>query len=222
MRPARLPSCALLALVLAVALAGAAAPAAAVISMSRGQQFLSISHDECLSRARAALQAAGYTSWGEAGNGPWGNKGDHGAIILCEPTTGNREVIDIVVATANTGNGDVPGAERVQLQGLMEGGGTAQAGSQCPGNATGMRGTGNVLRCWCSADATRGGSVWGSDVYTDDSVICRAAVHAGVIGPSGGTVTLRMLPGMQSYTGSERNGVTSSGYGAWSSSYRFE
>jgi hypothetical protein len=37
----------------------------------------------------------------------------------------------------------------------------------------------------------------------------------------GGDVTVEMLPGQESYTGTERNGVSSSSYGSWSSSFAF-
>jgi LCCL domain-containing protein len=217
----RTPFARTVALAFSAGLAAAAGPAAAVISMSRGQQFFPITHDECMTRARAALVAAGYALWSEPGNGPWGAKGDHGATIFCEPAAGDREVVDILVATAGTGDGNVPGAERVRLQELMERS-TTPARSECPGNAVDLRGSGRVLTCWCTAPATTGGSVWGSGVYTDDSIICRAALHAGVVGPGGGQVTLRVLPGQTSYPSTTNNGVTTTSFGTWHGSYRFE
>ncbi|MCU0269342.1 MAG: LCCL domain-containing protein [Acidimicrobiales bacterium] len=73
----------------------------------------------------------------------------------------------------------------------------------------------------CSEDGAIG-SVWGTDTYTDDSSICTAAVHMGLITvEDGGEVTVEITPGEDSYEGSERNGVTSSDYGAWSGSYVF-
>jgi len=66
------------------------------------------------------------------------------------------------------------------------------------------------------------GSVWGTDIYTNDSSIGTAAVHAGLITfNSGGKVTLELVEGKASYEGSTRNGVTSSSYGNWGGSYRF-
>ena len=63
-------------------------------------------------------------------------------------------------------------------------------------------------------------SIWGTDLYTDDSSVCTAAVHAGLITlAGGGTVTIEIRPGEASYTGSTRNGITSSSYPAWSGSY---
>lgn len=207
-----------LARVIAVVLVLAPVPLVAAPAMSRGQQFFSMSHQECLTRATAVLQQAGYHPWESAGNGPWGSNGIHSAIIFCEPHSNGQEVVDIAVASESS-DGNVPGAERVRLQQLMD---NAGGGSPCPSNAINLRGTAQQLTCWCSPESTRGGTVWGSDVYTDDSVICRAAVHAGVIGGGGGTVRIRILPGMQSYMGSQRNGVESTSYESWHGSYRFE
>lgn len=66
-----------------------------------------------------------------------------------------------------------------------------------------------------------GGSAWGSGPYTNDSNLCLAATHSGVIGAGGGTVTVIAAPGLQSYRGSQWNGVTTSDYGPWSGSITF-
>jgi hypothetical protein len=64
--------------------------------------------------------------------------------------------------------------------------------------------------------------LWGTDIYTDDSSICLAAVHVGLISPQqGGVVTIEILSEQQSYTGSTRNGVTTGGWGYWAGSFRF-
>lgn len=73
----------------------------------------------------------------------------------------------------------------------------------------------------CAADGTAG-SVWGTEVYTDDSSICTAAVHAGLITlDDGGEVTFRLVPGQESYTGSTANGIESRDYGSWGTSFEF-
>lgn len=87
--------------------------------------------------------------------------------------------------------------------------------------ASKWRGTGKTLSCSCPANISNTGSVWGTDIYTDDSYICKAAFHAGRIGRSGGQVSLQMLPGQSSYAGTKRNGVTTMSYGSYSGSYRF-
>ena len=67
-----------------------------------------------------------------------------------------------------------------------------------------------------------GGTVWGTDIYKDDSDIKRAAVHAGAIqNGQNNIVYIEMLPGQSSYQGTTRNGVTTSSYGIWSGSYKF-
>jgi hypothetical protein len=65
-------------------------------------------------------------------------------------------------------------------------------------------------------------TVWGTEIYTDDSSVCSAAVHAGLITlEDGGTVTIEMRPGEASYTSTAANGVTSAEWGVWSTSYVF-
>jgi hypothetical protein len=66
-------------------------------------------------------------------------------------------------------------------------------------------------------------SVWGTELYTGDSSICTAAVHAGTITlAEGGEVTFTMEPGQTRYEGSEANGVTSSSWGPFRTSFRVE
>jgi len=75
---------------------------------------------------------------------------------------------------------------------------------------------------FCPAGGSYSGRIWGSGLYTDDSSICLAAVHAGRIQPeTGGPVTIEIRPGAPSYQGSNRNGVSSSNYGSWHGSFRF-
>ena len=79
----------------------------------------------------------------------------------------------------------------------------------------------DVYECSCAAGAP-GGAVWGSGPYTDDSNICSAATHAGVIGGGGGMVRVLAAPGLQSYRGSAWNGITTSNYGPWGRSIIFD
>ena len=69
----------------------------------------------------------------------------------------------------------------------------------------------------------RGGFDYGTDIYTDDSSICTAAVHAGKFSlAAGGTVIVEIRAGQSSYTGSMRNGLTSNDYGSmWDGSFSF-
>jgi hypothetical protein len=65
-------------------------------------------------------------------------------------------------------------------------------------------------------------SIYGTDVYTTDSSVCTAAVHAGRISlAGGGPVVIEIREGQNSYPRSERNGITSSGWGRYDASFRF-
>lgn len=92
---------------------------------------------------------------------------------------------------------------------------TPGAASQCPNTAENLRGSGRSITCSCSAAQTADGNVWGTGPYTDDSRVCRAAVHAGIIPASGGMIEIQAEKGQASFQGSSRNGVTTAGYGAW-------
>jgi hypothetical protein len=89
-------------------------------------------------------------------------------------------------------------------------------------NAAEYRGqNGRQLTIGCSSEGTVY-TVWGTGTYTDDSSICTAAVHAGLITlASGGTVVIEIAPGQAEYTGSEANGIESLPYGPWDGSYTF-
>jgi hypothetical protein len=77
-----------------------------------------------------------------------------------------------------------------------------------------------ILACSPGGEAH---SVWGSDIYTSDSSICTAGVHSGLITyEQGGTVTIELRPGRTIYGCSERNGVTTSFYGAYPQSFVFK
>ena len=68
------------------------------------------------------------------------------------------------------------------------------------------------------------GSVWGTDVYTGDSRLAAAAVHAGAV-QSGerGLVRVRLDTGDGvEFVGSTRNGVTSYDFANYPTSYRVE
>jgi hypothetical protein len=63
-------------------------------------------------------------------------------------------------------------------------------------------------------------NLWGTDVYTIDSSLATAAVHAGIISfEKGGTFTVEFLDGKDAYTGTERNGVTSGSWGPYDASF---
>ena len=98
-------------------------------------------------------------------------------------------------------------------------GGPIEAG--CSFNGTELRGDpGAVFQISCPPGcATSGRGLWGSDIYTADSAICSAGIHAGAISPNGGVVTVRIEPGRPAYRGSARNGLSSGDYGSYPRSY---
>lgn len=64
--------------------------------------------------------------------------------------------------------------------------------------------------------------VYGTMIYTADSRICTAAVHAGRLTPGhGGVVRIEMRPGLFGYSSTFRNGVTSRSWRSYHSSYVF-
>lgn len=67
------------------------------------------------------------------------------------------------------------------------------------------------------------GSLYGDGIYTTDSKLAVAAVHAGILkAGQKGVVRVTILPGQDSYKSSGKNGITSSPYTAWQGSYKVE
>lgn len=102
-------------------------------------------------------------------------------------------------------------------------GNSAQAQDPWRQNATSHRGqNGTSFVHVCPAGGTFG-SVWGSGIFSDDSSICSAAVHAGRLQQAaGGPVTVFVHPGRANYQGSMANGVTSRDYGRFAGSFSFD
>jgi LCCL domain len=70
-----------------------------------------------------------------------------------------------------------------------------------------------------TGDAT--GSVWGTDIYTGDSAIATAVVHAGLVKAGETTVVkITVEQPLARYQGSVRNGVTSHEFGHYGTAYR--
>lgn len=90
--------------------------------------------------------------------------------------------------------------------------------SDTAGRYRGQIGRRYTFRC---PRAQRTGTVWGTVVYTDDSSICSAAVHAGRLTLAGGVVTIEIAAGAPRYPGSTQNAVTSRAYGPWQGSFAF-
>jgi len=79
--------------------------------------------------------------------------------------------------------------------------------------------TGKTYKFKCPSSGKES-TVWGTDIYTLDSSICNAAVHAGKFtSESGGSVTIELRPGEASYKGTTRNGIKTNDYGAYGRSF---
>jgi len=103
-------------------------------------------------------------------------------------------------------------------QGCMAGTGTTPTSTSITWSTSLAGGTdpvGAQLSYFCPPNG------WGTDVYSDDSSVCTAAVHAGAITFNGGVVRIVVQAGQTQYVGSERNGVTTSSYGTWGRSFTF-
>lgn len=93
---------------------------------------------------------------------------------------------------------------------------------QAPANMTAYRGqNGNVYSFQVTGKTD--GRIWGGNdnVYTDDSNIATAAVHAGLV-RAGETAVIKVtvMEGLSSYPSLSRNGVTSINFGSWTGSYK--
>jgi hypothetical protein len=68
------------------------------------------------------------------------------------------------------------------------------------------------------------GSIWGTDTYTGDSLLARAAMHAGKLRAAGTDVVVKvkLSDGLPSYDGSTRYGVTSNSFGSYGASFKFD
>ena len=104
-----------------------------------------------------------------------------------------------------------------EAQSSKKGGSVAAAVVDAP-ECGALNFTDGAMVCSCPEGAANG-SVWGSGPYTAASNICTAARHAGAVGTAGGVVRLTEAAGQDSYEGSEANGVTTSGWGSYGSSF---
>jgi len=65
------------------------------------------------------------------------------------------------------------------------------------------------------------GTLWGTDIYTGDSSLAIAAVHAGLVKPGDtAVVKVTVVEPQTQYQGSTRHGVTSHDFGRYGTAYR--
>jgi hypothetical protein len=87
-------------------------------------------------------------------------------------------------------------------------------------NASTLRGFDGLQFVFVCPAGGKGGPLYGTETYTDDSGVCNAGVHVGKLtAAKGGRVIIEIKPGQQSYTGSEANGVSSSDFGEYDGSF---
>ena len=79
--------------------------------------------------------------------------------------------------------------------------------------------TDDTINVTCPAEGVTT-SLWGTEIYTDDSSVCTVAVHMGLITvEDGGSFVVTILDGEEAYTGSIQNEIESSDWGDWSRSF---
>jgi hypothetical protein len=86
--------------------------------------------------------------------------------------------------------------------------------------ASGFKGeAGQTYTFQCPEEGTEH-TIFGSDIYTQDSSICTAAVHAGLFNlAQGGVVTIEYRPGRSTYGSTVRNGIKSKTWGEYPRSF---
>ncbi len=207
---------------------GAAAPAGEPPSLGASHRPTTSlgTRAKCLSRGEAGLRSANFRI--ERFQTFVRGKADDVAVLIHCVAEGGSVHLDVIVA-GSPGFAAKANDVRLCLTAYMlgtksscgAGPATASGGSGWSATATGFRGrNGERFSFACEPKGTLARSVWGTGVYTDDSSVCAAGVHAGLITfARGGTVVIEIRPGRSSYTGSTRNGVSSKSYGSWGGSF---
>jgi hypothetical protein len=118
--------------------------------------------------------------------------------------------VDMKLADVRSLRSLAQAAEVVEARNVMEDPGSLTNLANMVGKTYHFRVTGAV-----------NGTVWGTGVYTSDSPLATAAVHAGVlqVGQTG-VVKVTIVPAQEAYQGTTQNGVTTSDYGPWPGAYR--
>lgn len=90
----------------------------------------------------------------------------------------------------------------------------------CPANFKSIPNVSETTELECNCSASQfAGSLWGTGIYTRDSSICQAALHAGGVTTAGGKVKVKAAPGCSSYKGSAQNGATSGNWDSYDGSF---
>jgi hypothetical protein len=203
-------------------LAAAAVHAGILQNGKRGQVRVTIlpGRDSYPAISRNGVESSSYGAWG----GSFSVEAVEGASVPGTIRLWTPSRIDI--RPGGTGNPyAIPGATAAPGVLPSPRGGPYAIPSPAPEeplNLSSFRGKENTI-VLVQVTGTTEGSVWGSDVYTDDSSVAAAAVHAGLLKPGEkGTLRVTILPGRAEYSRCERNGVTSRTYGGWGGSFSLE
>ncbi len=89
-----------------------------------------------------------------------------------------------------------------------------------PGNLTGLQQQVGK-RFAFKVTGIANGAIYGTDVYTTDSLLATAAVHAGILKPGQtGVVRVKIVAPPPAFLGSTRNGISSAAYGSYPAAYQ--
>lgn len=121
-----------------------------------------------------------------------------GLLIAAGKAIGQKDAgpSPVAVATASASAQDVPTVEPTPDAWLV--------------NAVDHRGANGEQFTYSCPPNGAGSHITGTGTYTDDSSVCSAAVHAGLITfEEGGTVVIEIRPGQNGYLGSMQNRIAS-------------
>ncbi len=125
------------------------------------------------------------------------------ALLAC---SGTADVTDGAVVTP------APAPAPAAAPSTLAGSGTAESPHKADCNVTALaigKSAGQTDHVQCPAGCTSG-SVWGTGLYTGDSRLCAAAVHAGALpGAAAGTVIVTLAGPSANFVGTDANGVMS-------------
>jgi Domain of unknown function (DUF2341)/PKD-like domain/LCCL domain len=125
-----------------------------------------------------------------------------------------------IASFASSNTGTAPVTATIIVTPSTPGSGSIDIGS--PSNMLPYGGNIGTIYKMTLTGATSGGAIWGTNVYTHDSYLPMAAVHAGALTLGQTSVVyVEMLSGLSSYPSTLQNGITSSAWGSWCCSYRF-
>ena len=78
-----------------------------------------------------------------------------------------------------------------------------------------------VLKCPKKCSEIREADIYGTEIFTDSSSICRAAIHEGIINDLGGEVKIAIAEGKDNYKATNGFGIHSKEFGPHVRSFRF-